>query len=177
MFHLPLKRMLLRRGPARLSRKALLRWGLAAGIVGVLLVALGACASSSGRRLLRRGSSKCPGPGYTLVTGYCNCASCCGWRRSWFGFGGPVYNYGPNKGKPKQVGITAKGTRARRGTIAADPKVYPFGTRLKIPGYGVGTVEDIGGAIKGHHIDLWFPSHAEARRWGRQWLKVERVSK
>jgi len=115
--------------------------------------------------------------GEVLVTGYCNCGDCCGWKRSWLGFGQPVYNYGPMKGKPKEVGVTARGTVARHGTIAADPKVYPFGTRLVIPGYGTGVVEDVGGAIKGRHIDVWFPSHQAALKWGRRMLKVEKLAK
>ena len=108
-----------------------------------------------------------------VVTGYCNCGSCCGWRRNWWKLGRPEYDYGPLKGKPKRIGITASGTEAKLGTIAADPKVFPFGTRLRVPGYGVGTVEDIGGAIQGRHIDLWFPSHVTARRWGRKELTIE----
>lgn len=114
-------------------------------------------------------------PSLVLVTGYCNCGACCGWRRNWLGFGEPVYDYGPMKGKPKKVGITATGMRARTGTVAADPKVFPFGTHLHVPGYGPGTVEDVGGSVKGRHIDVWFPTHAEARRWGSRWLKVRRV--
>lgn len=113
-------------------------------------------------------------PSLILVTGYCNCGSCCSWKRNRMGFGEPVYDYGKLKGKPKQVGITASGKKAKRGTIAADPKVFPFGTHLEVPGYGTGTVEDIGGSIKGRHIDVWFPTHAEARRWGARWLKVEK---
>ena len=35
------------------------------------------------------------------------------------------------------------------GTIAADTKYYPFSTRMEIPGYGQGVVEDRGGPIKG----------------------------
>ena len=110
-----------------------------------------------------------------LVTGYCNCQKCCGWELSWFGFGRPVYAYGSMKGQPKQVGRTARGTLARRGTVAADPKILPFGTRLAIPGYGTGVVEDVGGAIKGRHVDVWFPTHEEARLWGRRELTVEAI--
>ena len=108
-----------------------------------------------------------------LVTGYCNCGKCCGWRKKWFFFGEPVYNYGKMKGKPKKVGVTASGTVAAKGTIAADPAVYPFGTRIGIPGYGLGIVQDIGGSIKGAHIDIWFPSHMEALAWGARKLKVK----
>ena len=110
--------------------------------------------------------------GDVLVTGYCNCGTCCGWRYSWFGLGPPVYTYGPSKGRRKEVGVTARGTTARHGTVAADPRVFPFGTRLQIPGYGTGVVEDVGGSIKGRHIDVWFSSHETALLWGRRNLKV-----
>ena len=60
------------------------------------------------------------------------------------------------------------------GTIAADTKYYPFGTRMYIPGYGWGVVEDKGGAIKGpDRIDLFFDSHADAIHWGRRKATVE----
>ena len=100
-----------------------------------------------------------------LVTGYCNCGKCCGWRKKWFFFGEPVYDYGNLRGTPKKVGVTASGAVAAKGTIAADPTVYPFGTRIWIPGYGSGTVQDIGGSIKGAHIDIWFPSQFAADGW------------
>ena len=58
-------------------------------------------------------------------------------------------------------------------TIAADTKYYPFGTRMYIPGYGWGVVEDRGGAIKGKdRIDLYFDSHEAAMKWGRRKLPV-----
>jgi len=63
------------------------------------------------------------------------------------------------------------------GTIAADTKYYPFGTRMYIDGYGWGRVEDRGGAIKGpNRIDLYFDSHEDARHWGRRktWVRIER---
>ncbi len=100
------------------------------------------------------------------TTGYCKCGKCCGWKRNWKFQ--PVFSYGPQKGKPKAVGITATGTMADWGTIAADTRRYPFGTIMHIPGYGWGRVEDVGGAIKGEHIDLFFPSHKKALEWGRE---------
>jgi len=106
------------------------------------------------------------------VTGYCNCGLCCSWRRSWLGLGPAVVNSGPNKGRPKQVGFTASGTRAAHGTLAADTAVLPFGSIVYIPGYGHGRVEDRGGAIKGKCLDLWFPSHEEAMQWGRKRMNV-----
>jgi 3D (Asp-Asp-Asp) domain-containing protein len=106
------------------------------------------------------------------VTGYCNCGICCSWERRWLGLGSPVISSGPNKGKPKEVGVTASGARARHGTIAADTSVLPFGTIVYVPGYGYGRVEDRGGAIKGGRLDLWFSSHDEAREWGRKRVSV-----
>ncbi len=105
------------------------------------------------------------------TTGYCKCGKCCGWKRSWKFQ--PVVAYGPTKGQPKAVGVTAAGTRAGWGTIAADTRRYPFGTIMYIPGYGWGRVEDIGSAIKGNHIDLFFPSHKKALEWGRERKKVK----
>ncbi len=105
------------------------------------------------------------------VTGYCDCQKCCGWERNLFFQ--PVYAYGPLKGQRKKVGITASGTKAKLGTIAADTSRFPFGTRIFVPGYGWGTVEDRGGAIKGNKLDLFFKSHQDALNWGRQTVVVE----
>ena len=51
----------------------------------------------------------------------------------------------------------------RDGTIAADTQYYPFGTRLYIPGYGYGVVEDRGGVIKGmDRLDAFFTCYQKA---------------
>ena len=107
---------------------------------------------------------------YMKVTGYCKCGKCCGWSRNWRGV--TVFNSGPNKGKRKRVGITASGTRAKHGTIAADTRIYPYGTVIYVEGYGYGAVEDTGGSVKGSHIDLFFTSHEKALKWGNQQKKV-----
>lgn len=106
-----------------------------------------------------------------LTTGYCDCRECCGWERNWYGR--PVIASGPNKGKPKKVGYTASGSRAKPGTIAADTRLFPFGTIMYIPGYGYGIVEDRGSAIQGYHIDLFFRSHRSAEGWGAVRKKVK----
>ena len=60
------------------------------------------------------------------------------------------------------------------GTIAADTKYHKFGTRMFVPGYGWGVVEDRGGAIKGpRRLDLFYDSHNAALKWGRKKVKVE----
>jgi len=104
------------------------------------------------------------------TTGYCSCGSCCGWRRNWRFQ--PVYASGNLKGRPKEVGVTASGSRARHGTIAADTDMFPFGTMMEVPGYGSGVVEDRGAAIRDRHIDLYFASHRQALEWGRKTVTV-----
>jgi len=104
------------------------------------------------------------------TTAYCACGKCCGWQRNWYGR--PVIAAGPMKGHPKKVGLTASGTKARKGTIAADTSRYPFGTVMFVDGYGYGRVEDRGGAIRGDHLDLFFGSHKAATQWGRRTLPV-----
>lgn len=73
---------------------------------------------------------------------------------------------GYTPGDPGCTGITYTGTKASRGTIAVDPNVIPFGTKLYIPGYGYGVAADTGGAIKGNKIDLCYETRAEALNWG-----------
>jgi len=105
------------------------------------------------------------------TTGYCKCGKCCNWRHTIFGR--TVIASGPHKGERKQVGVTASGTKARPGTIAADTSRYPFGTVMYIPGYGYGRVEDRGGAIVGERLDLFFKSHKDATDWGRRHQTVK----
>lgn len=141
-------------------------------ITTLLLVLLGlGCASRS-----REQKRSLPPPNEVLkmeVTGYCECGKCCGWKRSWWRLGKPVVSSGPNKGSPKDVGITASGTEAKRGTVAADTSIFPMGTILYVPGYGWGRVEDKGSAIRGNRLDLYFDSHRKALNWGRQQVEVK----
>ena len=63
-------------------------------------------------------------------------------------------------------GRTATGLPVGWGVVATDPSVIPLGTRMTIPGYGEGVAADVGPAIRGAKIDLWFPSVAQALNWG-----------
>lgn len=69
-------------------------------------------------------------------------------------------------------GRTALGVRVRKGVVAVDPKLIPLGTRLHVPGYGPGLAADVGYTIKGRIIDLWFPTTAAARKWGRRTVTI-----
>ena len=84
------------------------------------------------------------------ITGYCPCSSCCG----------------------KSNGITASGKRATAGrTIAADTSKLPMGTKVVINGHTY-TVEDVGGGVRGNHIDMFFSSHSAALQWGVRYVEV-----
>ena len=90
------------------------------------------------------------------VTAYCPCTACCG---------------------PDAHGVTASGKPVSYNGgkfVAGDTSVLPFGTKLVIPGYDAGAVEvvDRGGAIKGHRLDVYFPTHQAALEWGRQTLDI-----
>jgi 3D (Asp-Asp-Asp) domain-containing protein len=106
------------------------------------------------------------------VSAYCPCAKCCGEHSD---------------------GLTASGHPAE-GKLVAAPKTYEFGTEMRVPGYGQAVVRDRGGAIKtagewvrdvkigdrnvpdtrlSHdRIDLLFPTHDDALKWGRKTVVV-----
>lgn len=141
--------------------------GLALTVIVCFIFLLGGCGKqlhrSEEKRIERR----------MLVTGYDSGQKSTGWKYKWGCFLlPPVYAYGPNEGKRKEVGITSDGTKAKMGVIAADITRYPYGTKMYVPGYGWGEVHDIGSAIKGDHIDLFFPSEKDAKAWGRKRLNV-----
>ena len=78
------------------------------------------------------------------ITYYCACEICC----------------------DVETGITATGAPVVQGeTIAVDPRVIPYGTKVIINGH-VFTAEDCGGAIKGNRIDIYVDDHATAQALG-----------
>jgi 3D (Asp-Asp-Asp) domain-containing protein len=94
-----------------------------------------------------------PGPRTLTVvaTAYCPCDKC---------------NY-PYGGLPSYMGLPLA-----YGVVAVDPGVIPMGSRLYVPGYGEGVAADQGGAIRGNRVDLCFPTHQEALKWGVKTLAV-----
>lgn len=69
-------------------------------------------------------------------------------------------------------GRTATGMPVGFGVVAVDPTVIPLGTRMTVPGYGEGVAADTGGAVRGATVDLWFPTLAQARAWGRRTVTI-----
>jgi 3D (Asp-Asp-Asp) domain-containing protein len=87
-----------------------------------------------------------------IVTAYCPCRECCG---------------------PNARGITSTGQDARDlSGCAVDPKLIPYGCRVRIPGVGWRTADDTGGAMRKNgrrgivHIDVRMRTHKQALRFG-----------
>lgn len=87
------------------------------------------------------------------LTAYCPCVKCCG----------------------KSDGITATGVKATSNrTVAVDPNVIPLGSEIIIDGICY-TAEDVGSAVKGNVIDIFFDTHEEALQFGVQYKNVKVV--
>jgi len=69
-----------------------------------------------------------------------------------------------------RYGLTFLGWRAGKGIVAVDPAVINLGTKLYVPGYGLGVAGDTGGKIRGRHIDLGY-DEGNLRLWN-QWVDV-----
>ena len=69
-------------------------------------------------------------------------------------------SYSPsNAGIPADhpwYGITASGKRLKKGLVAIDRSLIPFGTMMYVPGYGFAEAADTGGGVKGRWIDLGY---------------------
>ena len=78
-----------------------------------------------------------------------------------------------NDGTPD---TTATNTKPKRGTIAADPKRIPYETKLYIPEYGYGIVEDTGSALREDkdniRIDVYMDTYEEAIEWGKKEMTI-----
>ncbi len=76
-------------------------------------------------------------------------------------------------------GRTASGRMVSKGLIAADPRVLPLGSRVRVEAgsySGEYLVADTGGGVKGKHIDIWIPSSRDAMKFGRRTVKLTVLS-
>ena len=110
-----------------------------------LLISVGGLTSSVSAKIKK---VKCLGT--YKITAYCGCRSCSG-------------GWGTR---------TASGRRARAGrTISVDRRKIKLGTKVKINGKTF-VAEDVGGGVKGKHIDMYFSSHSQVKRFGKKYRKV-----
>jgi 3D (Asp-Asp-Asp) domain-containing protein len=74
-------------------------------------------------------------------------------------------------------GQAASGSKSSKGTVSADPKVLPLGSKIRVGAAGIYsgeyTVIDTGRKVKGQVIDIYMPSVREAREFGKKPVKVE----
>lgn len=68
--------------------------------------------------------------------------------------------------------ITSTGATLKKGIIAVDPSVIPYGTRIYVPGYGYGIAADTGGGIRGNRLDLAFSNKSQALNFGRRTVTI-----
>lgn len=110
-----------------------------------LLISIGGLTSSVSAK-----SKKVKYLGTYKITAYCGCRSCSG------GWG--------NR--------TASGRRAKQGrTISVDRRKIKLGSKVRIGGKTL-VAEDVGGGVKGKHIDMYFSSHSQVRKFGKKYRKV-----
>jgi 3D (Asp-Asp-Asp) domain-containing protein len=80
-----------------------------------------------------------------------------------------------------QKGKTTTGTRARRGVVAADPRVLPKGSIVDVKGAGRYSgrykVADTGSSVKGRKIDIYVPERQKAKQFGRKKVQVKVVKR
>ena len=103
------------------------------------------------------GFSYTDNPSKWEITAYCICKKCCGLHAN---------------------GITASGKQIEFGMAACN--WLPFGTKVKIKGFGTFVIEDRGsrslfGDRNNHikHLDIYLPSHSDAVIFGTKWREVE----
>ena len=86
------------------------------------------------------------------ITAYCACRKCCG---------------------AGATGITASGRRPVEGRTVAASRSIPLGTKIHIDGIGWRTVEDRTARRFDGRVDIYFRSHAEALKFGKQQRTVK----
>ena len=87
------------------------------------------------------------------ATAYCPCSKCCG---KWSRYKRCAWNNTP----------------ARGPIIAVDPRYIDLGSKVDVEGHGTKLAADTGKDIKGRRIDILFSTHAEAKKFGVQKLKI-----
>jgi 3D (Asp-Asp-Asp) domain-containing protein len=76
-------------------------------------------------------------------------------------------------------GNTVKGVETQPGIVAADRRILPLGSTIRVTGAGeysgLYVVTDVGIAIVGRRIDIFITDLQKARRFGRKRVQVELI--
>jgi 3D (Asp-Asp-Asp) domain-containing protein len=88
-----------------------------------------------------------------IVTAYCACKICCG---------------------SNAHGITASGMRPVPGVTCAASRSFPFGTKVRIAGHEY-IVQDRLAKRYDSRVDIYYATHAEAKKAGIRTMRVEFV--
>lgn len=100
--------------------------------------------------------------GEFILTAYCPCELCC----EEYALNRPIDENG------KAIVYGSIGERLFQGvSIAVDPSVIPYGSKVEIDGE-VYIAQDCGGAISGNKIDVYHDSHQDALNFGVQTKSV-----
>lgn len=92
------------------------------------------------------------------VTAYCSCEKCCG-------------VWAINRPEGKVYGAAGKELIAGY-SVAVDRDLYEFGTKFVDEEGNEYEAADVGGAVKGNHLDLYMSDHQEALNWGVKTLEL-----
>lgn len=89
------------------------------------------------------------------ITHYCHCKKCTGKSVK----GKTVTGHTPKKGR----------------TVAVDPKKIPLHSIIYVEDLGFFVAEDVGGGVKGNHLDIYVDNHEEALKLGTLQGKKKKV--
>lgn len=92
------------------------------------------------------------------VTAYCSCEKCCG-------------VWAINRPEGKVYGAAGK-ELVSGYSVAVDRELYEFGTKFVDKDGNKYKAADVGGAVKGNHLDLYMSDHQEALNWGVKILEL-----
>ena len=73
-------------------------------------------------------------------------------------------------------GQTASGLKVRSGIIAADPRVLPIGSIVRVVAgeqSGIYSVLDTGPLVTGRRIDIFMPEFSDAKKFGRRKVQIQ----
>lgn len=89
------------------------------------------------------------------------------------------YDAGPKSCGKYADGYTATGIPAVGNICAVSrdfkDRLFPLHSIIRIPGYGILKIEDVGGGVKNYQLDILCPSYEDAIQRGVKWVKLKEI--